>query len=300
MRLHLTLALITALALYLTFREQHQHSFGFAEVDQMARERAAAKYVQLPDVLPAQLKKFTPQQDAGIFPKETARLWRRKGLPFQIDFYPQLNGNPQPHIAPRFNYVDRKGSHPLPYSDSFFNFLDVSVNPPRRLSFDPPLPNDLGYAGFYVRYPDMAINSNASSLDGFFSALGSNYFRALAKDQVYGLSSRGVAINTAVDKKPEEFPLFTDWWLHEPDSTTAYELKLDALLDGPSVTGAYEFKIRPGAVTSVDVRASLYFRRPSIVSASLRFRACISSARTRRIISATTFTRKFTIRTASS
>jgi glucans biosynthesis protein len=261
MRLHLTLALITALALVLTLSGRHGNHFTFAQVDEMAKARAATKYAPMPDVLPPQLKKLTPLQDAGIFSKETARLWRKKGLPFQIDFYPQVNSNPLPHAAPIFNYVDAKGSHFLPYSDSFFNFLDVSTNPPHRLNFNPPLPPDLGYAGFYVRYPGMGIGSSASSLDGFFSVLGGSYFRALAREQVYGLSGRGIAINTSVDKAPEEFPLFREWWLQEPNEN-ATELTLDALLDGPSVTGAYEFKIRPGAVTSVDVHASLYFRTP--------------------------------------
>lgn len=261
MRLHLTLALITILALVITLRAEKRHRFTFAQVQEMAQKRAAAKYVPLPDVLPPQLKKLTPQQEAGIFWKDTARLWRRKGLPFQVDFYHQLASNPSPHIAPEINYVDRKGSQHLPYSPTFFNYLNLTVNPPVPLIFDPPLPPNLGYAGFYVRYPGMGIGSNANSLDGFFSVLGGSYFRVLAKEQVYGLSGRGLAINTSVENKPEEFPNFCGWWLQE-SAPNATELVLDALLDGPSVAGAYEFKIRPGAVTSVDVRATLFFRQP--------------------------------------
>jgi glucans biosynthesis protein len=261
MRLHLTLGLITILALWLTLRaERKEHHFTFAEVDKLAQVRAGAKYVPLPDVLPPQLKKLTPQQDAGIFSKETARLWKKKGLPFQIDFYHQLNSNPLPHIAPEFDTVDRKGDHILPYSAEFFNFLDVTKNPAVPLVFTPPLPSNLGYAGFYIRYPNMGIGSNPNSLDGFFTAMGGSYFRVLAKEQVYGLSSRGLALNPAGFKPGEEFPLFTNWWLHEP-APGATELTLDALLDSPSVAGAYEFHIRPGAVTSVDVHASLYFRQ---------------------------------------
>jgi len=261
MRLHLILALITVAALWITLRTGTSHRFTFAQVEKMAQDRATEKFIPTTDILPPQLKKLTPQQDAGIFWRDTARLWRKKGLPFQVDFYPQLNSNPQPHLALEINTVDKKGSHQLPYSPSFFNFLNVSVNPPQPLIFNPPLPNNLGYAGFYLRYPDMGIGSNPNSLDGFFSVLGGNYFRAIAKEQVYGLSARGIALNTAVQGKPEEFPLFTEWWLHEPD-LNATELIMDALLDGPSVTGAYEFKVRPGAVTSVDVHASLFFRQP--------------------------------------
>jgi glucans biosynthesis protein len=261
MRLHLTLGLITILALALTLRaERKEHHFAFAQVDQLAQKRAAAKYVPSPEVLPPQLKKLTPDQDAGIFWKDTYRLWRNKGLPFQVDFYHQLNSNPLPHIAPAINTVDTKGAHPLAYSPLFFNFLNLQVKPATPMTFEPPLPNNLGYAGFYVRYPDMAIGSNANSLDGFFSALGCSYFRALAKQQVYGLSARGLAIDTGIDNKPEEFPIFTDWWLQEPATTTSTALVLDALLDSPSVAGAYEFTIHPGGVTSVDIHASLYFR----------------------------------------
>ena len=38
-------------------------------------------------------------------------------------------------------------------------------------------------------------------------------------------------------------------------------MTLDALLDSPSVSGAYEFILRPGAQTSVDVHATLFFRK---------------------------------------
>jgi glucans biosynthesis protein len=259
MRLHLTLGLITILALVLTLRAEKQHHFAFAEVDQLAQKRAAAKYVALPDVLPPQLKKLTPDQDNGIFWKDTYRLWRKKGLPFQVDFYHQLNSNPLPHIAPEFYTADRKGTHLWAYSPNFFNFLNLAAKPVTPMTFNPPLPLNLGYAGFYVRYPDMGIGSNANSLDGFFSALGCSYFRVLAKEQVYGLSARGLAIDTGIDGKNEEFPIFTAWWLQEP-APGATALVLDALLDSPSVAGAYEFTIHPGAVTSVDIHSSLYFR----------------------------------------
>ncbi len=124
------------------------------------------------------------------------------------------------------------------------------------MPINPPLPTNLGYAGFYVRYP---INK-PDSLDGFFSVLGASYFRALAKEQVYGLSARGLAINAGVEGKTEEFPEFKEWWLHEPNPNTT-ELVLDALLDSASVTGAYEFRLHPGAATSVDIHAVLFFRR---------------------------------------
>lgn len=246
MRLHLTFAIITVLLLVITLRSGERHRFTYAKVQALVEERAKAPFIPLPDVLPPQLKKLTPDQERGVFWKDTYRLWRKKGLPFQVDFY---HVNNKSHMAPRINTVDHRGEHFLAYSPAFFNFLN--------LTFNPPLSSDLGYAGFYVRYP---INK-PDSLDGFFSALGASYFRVMAKDQVYGLSGRGLALNAGVEGKPEEFPEFKEWWLHEP-APNATQLVLDAWLDSASVTGAYEFKIRPGGVTSVDVHATLIFRKP--------------------------------------
>src|SRR5580698_9740451 len=98
MRLHLTLALITIITLVVTLRAARRHHFTFTEVDQMAQKLVAAKYVAPPNALPPQLQKLTPEQDEGIYWKDTYRLWRKKGLPFQIDFYHLLNSGPQPHI----------------------------------------------------------------------------------------------------------------------------------------------------------------------------------------------------------
>jgi len=245
MRLHLILAFVTAFLLVLTFRSGHKPRFTFAVVEELAKQRAGTKYVPLPNALLPQLKNLTPEQEYGIFWNDTYRLWRKKGLPFQVDFYHVSKMFP---YAPPVNAVDRKGAHPLVYSPDQFRFSG--------LKFDPPLPGKLGYAGFYLRYP---INK-PDSLDGFFSVLGANYFRVLAKDQVYGLTARGLALETKVEGKKEEIPDFCEWWLQEP-TPNATEITLDALLDGPSVAGAYEFKVTPGAVTSVEVHAVLYFRQ---------------------------------------
>jgi glucan biosynthesis protein len=57
----------------------------------------------------------------------------------------------------------------------------------------------------------------------------------------YGLSARGVAVDTFTDQI-EEFPDFTAFWLETPKAGDTTFI-LYALLDGPSVTGAYRFVI---------------------------------------------------------
>lgn len=114
------------------------------------------------------------------------------------------------------------------------------------------LPKSLGFAGFRFRYH----TDWARDLVAF---LGASYFRAVGGEMQYGLSARGLAVDTALPR-PEEFPLFTHFWLEKPrpgsDTATVY-----ALLDSPSVTGAYRFDIRPGQTLTMKVDAALYPRK---------------------------------------
>ena len=88
--------------------------------------------------------------------------------------------------------------------------------------------------------------------------LGASYFRGLAKGQKYGLSARGLAINTA-EMIGEEFPIFKEFWLQKP-KTKDKVITLYALLDSKSVSGAYRFEIIPGANTIMNIEAHLFPR----------------------------------------
>ncbi|GGW90832.1 glucans biosynthesis protein G [Alteromonas halophila] len=110
-----------------------------------------------------------------------------------------------------------------------------------------------GYAGFRLHYP---INRD-DYRDEFVVFLGASYFRLVGQDQVYGLSARGLALNTG-SPEGEEFPHFTAFWLKQPDEegpVTVY-----ARLESESVTGAYRFVITPGQDTTVDVKSWLFAR----------------------------------------
>lgn len=92
---------------------------------------------------------------------------------------------------------------------------------------------------FKVLYPLHAD----SRYDEVAVFLGASYFRAIGQNQNYGLSARGLAIDTGLPKA-EEFPWFREFWLEKPDKDTT-ELTVYALLDSQSVTGAYRFVIKP-------------------------------------------------------
>lgn len=140
----------------------------------------------------------------------------------------------------------------------------------RRLEYDPALfafegaatsladlaPNAVpGFAGFRVHYP---LN-DPDTHDEVAAFLGASYFRVLGSGQEYGLSARGLAVDPAVEG-PEEFPDFRAFWIERPGAAGA-PLVIHALLDGPSVSGAFRFELGPGDPTEVLVDARLFARR---------------------------------------
>ena len=144
------------------------------------------------------------------------------------------------------NVIDGDSVAPVEFLTEMF---DYGKNPvPEQI------PHDLGFAGLRLLYP---INR-----DDFFDEvgvfLGASYFRAVAKDLNYGITARGLAIDTGLPTR-EEFPVFREFWLQKP-AADAVEITLYALLDSPSVAGAYRFVIKPGIETTMDVKAHLYFR----------------------------------------
>jgi glucans biosynthesis protein len=90
------------------------------------------------------------------------------------------------------------------------------------------------------------------------SMLGASYFRVIGAGQVYGLSARGLAIDTALPSG-EEFPRFREFWIERPQPKNNW-LVVYALLDSPRATGAYRFIIRPGRDSVVDVESKVYLR----------------------------------------
>lgn len=87
---------------------------------------------------------------------------------------------------------------------------------------------------------------------------GASYFRSAGPLHQYGLSARGLAVNTGLPG-PEEFPEFTDFWLERGADGA---ITVFALLDGPSVTGAYRIVNRQEADQMVqDISMTLHLRR---------------------------------------
>jgi len=111
-----------------------------------------------------------------------------------------------------------------------------------------------GVAGFRLSTP---LN-RADTFDELVAFLGASYFRALGRGNVYGLSARGLAVNTGISGA-EEFPRFSEFYLERP-VPGADHVTLFAALESPSLTGAFRFVITPGENTTMDVSVRLFLR----------------------------------------
>jgi len=171
-------------------------------------------------------------------------LWRDQKLPFEVQFFHPGFVNTE---TVKVHEVEAGGAeHELKFDTANFDYGHNKA-PSKALAS--------GYSGFRVHFP---IN-NATHKDEVIVFQGASYFRAIGRDQRYGLSARGLAVDT-VGAGAEEFPRFTEFWLEKP-AADATSLVITALLDSKSVTGAYRFVVTPGADTVVDVQARLYLRK---------------------------------------
>ncbi|MBB5687443.1 glucan biosynthesis protein [Sphingobium boeckii] len=102
---------------------------------------------------------------------------------------------------------------------------------------------------------------NKGGVGDWMAFQGASYFRAAGPLHQYGLSARGLAINTGMSG-PEEFPEFTDFWLERGEGGA---IIVYALLDSPSATGAYRFINRQGTDETVQDVSMVVHMRQSVV-----------------------------------
>ncbi|MGA0533520.1 glucan biosynthesis protein [Hansschlegelia sp. KR7-227] len=225
-------------------QEPARTPFGFDDVLRRARDLAAKPYDGTARELPQELRDLTFDRYRDIRFRPDKALLSAGGGPFRMQmFHPGFL-----YRRPVTVNVVRDGiPQPVPYSGALF---DYGAN-----KFQRPLPVDLGFAGFRLHYP---LN-DPRVLDELISFVGASYFRVLGRGQVYGLSARGIAIDCS-GPNPEEFPDFREFWIEMPGAN-AERATIYALLDGPSLAGAYRFTIYPDVETVVDVTATLIPRK---------------------------------------
>ncbi|AZD64347.1 glucans biosynthesis protein [Pseudomonas chlororaphis] len=236
-------ALVTGSALLCLLSAGQLWAFNLDDVSAKAKDLAGQKYEAPRSNLPNEFRemKFADYQKIRFLPEKAE--WAKQKTPFKLSFYHQGMHFDTPV---KINEITANTVEEIKYDSTRFDFGD--------LKFDPKATEQLGYAGFRVLYP---INK-ADKQDEIMTMLGASYFRVVGKGHVYGLSARGLAIDTALPSG-EEFPRFTEFWIQQPKPTDKH-LVIFALLDSPRATGAYRLTLRPGSDTIVDVKAKMFLR----------------------------------------
>jgi glucans biosynthesis protein len=219
------------------------HAFGFEDVAAHAKQLASNPYKPPSTDLPSDVEKLTYDQFRDIRYKPDRALWRSAKLPFELTFFHQGSFFKE---AVKINELVGGIPREVRFNPDQFDYGANKVDPARL--------RGLGYAGFRVHF---AVNTPKYK-DEVLVFLGASYFRALGKNQRYGLSARGLAIDTGLNSG-EEFPRFVEFWIERPQAN-ATELTLFALLDSRRVSGAYRFVLKPGTDTAVEVKARLFLR----------------------------------------
>ncbi len=224
--------------------DQPAYDFSWDTLLADAARRAQKPYAPQRNALPAGLDKLSPEQYRSIHFNPDAGIWRAEDVPFRLELL-RARDNAQP-LAVTVSTVEDGMARDL-------------VATPAMFQISPSLPQlgkkvALPLSGFRLRTP---INSK-NVWDEFLVFQGASYFRAVAQHLLYGLSARGLAINTA-EPSGEEFPAFTHFWVERP-APRAAAIVIFALLESDSATGAYKFTVQPGVETLVDTEMTIFPR----------------------------------------
>lgn len=244
-------AVLAASRLFHSYPQAHAEAtsdvietFGPAHVKKIAERLSQAEYVKPAIDLPAPFNNLSYDQYRDIRFRVDQSIWRGEKLDYELQLFPMgwLYDSPVDIWV-----VEGDRARQLKADGRLFSLGPLIGKGPEAAPF--------GFSGFRIHGP---IN-RADYYDEFALFQGASYLRAVARNEKYGMSARGLAINTA---RPggEEFPLFRSFWIEKPRAG-APEIVVHALLDSPSTAGAYRFAIAPGTTTVMDIEATLYPRK---------------------------------------
>ncbi len=214
--------------------------FGYEDVVRQARALGERPFDPTAATIPRELSDLTYDSYREIRFRRERAFWRDGGsdfrlLPFHLGFL---------HDKPVQIHIIRYGDAvPIPFTTGLFEYGKVPV--PKQLS------PSLGFAGFAAT----TTLNDPKVQDEVIAFLGASYFRLIGRGHRYGLSARSLALDVG-GEKDEEFPFFRALWVEEP-SRDSTQLVIYALLDSPSVAGAYRYVVSPGKDTHVEVTATI-------------------------------------------
>lgn len=221
--------------------------FSFDALKQRAQSMASRPYEAPPRPSPEILHQIDYDAHGKIRFKTDLALWANGPSQFPVTFF-HLGRFFQKPV--RMHVVEAGQAREIIYDSDYFDMPEDS--PAHKL------PDNSGFAGF--RFQETRNGKLDWRKNDWVAFLGASYFRAIGELYQYGLSARGLAVDVAVFGKNEEFPDFTHVYFEtpQPDSDT---VTVCALLDGPSVTGAYRFVMTRAAAIVMDIDAAVFLRQ---------------------------------------
>jgi glucans biosynthesis protein len=220
-------------------------AFSFESLAAHARSRAALPY-RLPLLpVPSVVKQLDYETVGKIHYKVDCALNADGPGVYPISFFHLGSFFPK---AIEMHVVEHGKARQILYSQRYF---DMPVDSPARK-----LPVNSGFAGFHVK--ESKRRSDWQTQD-WVAFLGASYFRAIGALNQYGLSARGIAIDTTAPGG-EEFPDFTQFYFETP-TRDGQPMVIYALLDGPSISGAYRFACTRTTGVVMNVECKLFMRR---------------------------------------
>ena len=208
----------------------------FNQLDGVARARAAKPAGPRPAVAP-ELARLSYDHYRQIRYRPARGLWRGEGRPFEVQFFHEGRGFPGVDV-----FVDDAR---LPFDPGRFIY-PAGIDPARL--------GKVGYSGLRVHAPF----KRADYPDEFLVFLGASYFRAVGREESYGLSARCLAIDLG-GKNGEEFPAITALHLVRPDPGDK-TLHLVAEVRSGRSEAVFHFEAAPGETTTLEVDAAVYLR----------------------------------------
>jgi periplasmic glucans biosynthesis protein len=221
--------------------------FSFDAMKARARELARGPYVAPPRPMPEILRQIDYDAHGKIKFRPELALWAEGPGEFPVTFF-HLGQFFQDPV--RMHVIDRGQAREIIYDDAYFDMPADSAA--RRL------PDNVGFAGF--RFQEARTGKLDWRTNDWVAFLGKSYFRAIGELYQYGLSARGIAVDVAVYDRSEEFPSFTEIYFDTPQAG-ADAVSVYALLDGPSLTGAFRFLMRRTASVVMSIEKAIFLRQ---------------------------------------
>jgi glucans biosynthesis protein len=216
--------------------------FDYAKLKGTARQLSTVAYKPRPDALPPAIAALNWDRWQSIRFRNEQALWAGDQLPFRVGFF-HLGFTIKKPV--RMYTIENGQVQELGLDRDIFDYSGSGLKPAQ-------IPENLGVAGFRVNYQSDWRRDVAAFQ-------GASYFRAIDGDTQYGMSQRGLAVDTGMPSA-EEFPEFIAYYFERPQKDSR-QITVYGLLDSPSVSGAYRFVIEVGDTLIMDVDAALYPRK---------------------------------------